>query len=211
MIKKINFIKKFASNIAISFFFASIFIVIYYFALDDRLSPYISLINTTAVGNANITDVETSYNFEAKRLLHYPKYGKRYGTLKISSIDLSLPLYHGDTLKILRYGVGHYAGSYFPGENGTIILAAHNNKGFFQKLDKVNIDDIVTIETDYGTFNYQVNSYKIIKETDLDAFPIQHEKELLIMYTCWPINKSVVGRKTQRYVVYAEKVGDSFE
>ena len=48
--------------------------------------------------------------------------------------------------------------------------------------------------------------FKVVKETDLEAFPIQHDHELLIMYTCWPINRSVVGRKTQRLVVYAERV-----
>ena len=54
-------------------------------------------------------------------------------------------------------------------------------------------------------------SKKVVKETDLAAFPIQHEKELLILYTCWPINRSVVGRKTERLVIYANKVGDSYE
>ena len=48
---------------------------------------------------------------------------------------------------------------------------------------------------------------KVVKETNLAAFPIQHDHELLIMYTCYPINQSVVGRKTKRYVVYAKKVG----
>lgn len=200
-------IKKFASSIAISFFFAAIFVLVFYFVLEDKISPYISLINTTAVKEID-SEIKTSYNFNAKRLIRYPDYGQKYGTLKISSINLKLPLYFGDTLKILRYGVGHYAGSYFPGENGTIIFAAHNNKGFFHELDKVKIGDIVTIDADYGTFNYEVYQYKVIKETDLDAFPIQHNDEILIMYTCYPINRSVVGRKTQRYVVYSKKIGD---
>lgn len=209
--------KKFASSIAISFFFASIFIVIFYFVIDDKVSPYVSLINTTAVRNtSNGTNTPgessgtstTKYNFEAKRLINYPKWGKKYATLNIPSIKLKLPVYHGDSLKILRYGVGHYAGSYFPGENGTVIFAAHNNVGYFHELDKVKVGDIVTVETTYGTFNYQVDSTKIVHESNLDAFPINHERELLIMYTCWPINRRIVGRKTQRYVVYAKKIGD---
>ena len=48
---------------------------------------------------------------------------------------------------------------------------------------------------------------KVVSEKDLNAFKIQHEEERLIMYTCYPINRSVVGRKTKRYVVYAKKVG----
>ena len=209
--KKLRFKKKFASNIAISFFFAAIFVLIYYFIIDDKVSFYVSLINTTAVRNTSDVDKETSYNFEAKRLINYPKWGKKYATLKIPSIDLKLPVYHGDSLKLLRYGVGHYAGSYFPGENGTVIFAAHNNVGYFNKLDKIKVGDIVTVEATYGTFNYKVDHFKVVKETDLSAFPITHDEEMLIMYTCWPINRSVVGRKKERYVVYAYKVGDLHE
>ena len=47
----------------------------------------------------------------------------------------------------------------------------------------------------------------LVDEKNLKAFDIQHEKEILILYTCYPINRSVVGRKTKRYVVYASKVG----
>ncbi len=201
-------LKKLASHLAISFFFAAIFILIFYFFIDEKVSVYISLINTTAV-KENTEDIKTEYNFAAKKLLRYPNYGQKYGTIKIPSININLPLYFGDTMKILRKGVGHFAGSYFPGENGTTILAAHNNIGFFNELDKVKKGDIVTIQADYGTFNYEVESYKIIKETDLSAFPIQHEEERLIMYTCYPMGRYAYGQKTKRYVVYAKRIGDT--
>ena len=203
---KKKLIKDFASYVAISFFFASIFILIFYFTLQSKIDFFISLINTTAVKENN-EEVKVSYNFEAKKLLKYPDYGQKYGELSISSINLKLPVYFGDNTKILRKGVGHYAGSYFPGESGTIILAAHNNVGYFNKLDKVSIGDVVNIKTTYGDFSYQIDSFKIIKETDLSAFPIQHNEELLIMYTCYPLSQNY-GRTTKRYVVYAKKIGD---
>lgn len=203
-------IKKFASILAISFFFAAIFVLGYYFLLEEKIDTYVSYINTTAIGNSVIRE-DASYNFEAKKLIKYPSYGSKYATLLIPSINLKLPVYHGDNKKILRYGVGHYTGSYFPGENGSILYAAHNTAGFFQKLDKVQIGDIITIEANYGTFKYKVNNTKIIKETDLESLPIKHDGELLMLYTCWPINRSVVGRKTQRYVVYAVLIGDDDE
>lgn len=202
--KKIN-IRKFASNIAISFFFTAIFVLIYYYFVDEDVSKYIAYANMMAAPESNTED-EVKYNFETKMLLKYPAYGKKYATLKIPSIDLKLAVYHGDNKKLLRHGVGHYSGSYFPGENGTIIYAAHNTKGFFQKLDKVKKGDSVTIETKYGTFKYIVDNYKVVKETDLKAFAVNHNGERLIMYTCYPINRSVVGRKTKRYVVYAHRV-----
>lgn len=203
--KKEKNIKKFASKIAISFFFAAIFVVIFYLFLENKISHYISLINTTAVKDS-IEDKIATYNLEAKRLISFPKYGSKYATIEIPSAKIKLPVYYGDTKKILRLGVGHYNGSYFPGENGSIIYAAHNNPGYFQTLDHVKISDEVIIKASYGEFKYQVIETKVVKETDLDAFPIQHNHELLIMYTCWPINRSVVGRKTKRLVVYAERV-----
>ena len=62
----------------------------------------------------------------------------------------------------------------------------------------------IIIETTYGTFEYKVIGSKIIKETDVEEVPIQSEKELLMIYTCWPINN--IGHATERYVVYANLV-----
>lgn len=200
-------IKTVAINIAIAFFFTAIFVLCYYFIVEEKLSFYINMINTTAVEKNNTESRKTTYNFETNKLLNYPKYGKKFATLNIKSVDMKLPIYHGDNLRILRYGVGHYAGSYFPGENGTIILAAHNTNGLFNKLDEIKKGDKVVIKASYATFEYEVYDMKVVHETDLDAFKVQHDEERLIMYTCYPINRSIIGRKTKRYVVYAKRVG----
>lgn len=206
MMKNINK-KKFASNLAVSFFFVAIFILCYYFFIEDQVMSYVSLINTTAVRNENIETI-AKYNINDKRMIDYPSYGSKYATLEIESINLKLPVYHGDNKKILNLGVGHYTGSYFPGENGSILYAAHNNKGLFHDLDKVKVGDIIVVKATYGTFTYQMTDFKIVKDTDLDAFPIQHEKELLMLYTCWPIDKGIIGHKKERYVLYAQRIGD---
>lgn len=202
--------KKLASNIAISFFFAAIFVLIFYFFIEDTVASYVSLINTTAV-RGTAEEKIAKYSSDDRKLIVLPRYGSKYATIQIPSVSIKLPVYYGDTKKILRLGVGHYNGSYFPGENGTIIYAAHNDVGYFNKLEKVKIGDEVIVEASYGTFTYRVYESKVVKETDLEAFDVQHEKEILLMYTCWPINRSVFGRKTQRLVVYAEKIGESYE
>ncbi len=203
--KKRLSIKEFASKIAVSFFFAALFVVLFYLLLEEKISPYISLVNTTAVRGISEEKIAT-YNLDAKKLINYPKYGSKYATIEIPSIDLKLPVYFGDTKKILKLGVGHYNGSYFPGENGTIIYAAHNDPGYFNKLDDVKVGEEIIVYASYGTFKYQVESYKVVKETDLSAFDVNHDKELLILYTCWPINRNIIGRKTERYIVYATKL-----
>lgn len=207
MLKKV---KTFATYVAISFFFTAIFSLLITVFFYEKINYYITLINTTTVKEYNV-EKEIVYNKEAKRLIEYPDYGKKYANLIIPSIDMNLPVFHGDNLTILKSAVGHYAGSYFPGEGGTVLLAAHNTKGFFQRLEELKKGDEITIDTIYGTFKYSVDSYKVVKETDLEAFPFQKERELLIMYTCYPINRSVVGRKTERYVVYAYRIGDNNE
>lgn len=205
--KKENMIKKFASNIAVSFFFAALFVVIFYFFLENSTSSYVSLINTAAVRDADEEKIAT-YNFDAKRLINYPKYGSKYATLEIEKAKIKLPVYLGDTKKILRLGVGHYYGSYFPGELGTIIYAAHNNPGYFQNLGKVKIGDIAIVNASYGTFKYKVFETKVVKETDVDEFDIQSDKEILLMYTCWPIDRNLIGRKRERLIVLAERIGE---
>lgn len=199
--------KKFARNIAISFFFAALFVVGFYFFLENTVASYVSLINTTAVKSSQEEKIAT-YDLAKKKLIALPKYGQKYATIEIPSIKLNLPVYYGDSRKILKRGVGHYNGSYFPGENGTIIYAGHNNPGYFYDLDKVKKDDLVTIKASYGTFKYQVFKIAIVKETDLEAFDITHDEEILLLYTCWPINRSFFGRKTQRLIVYAKRVGE---
>ena len=56
--------------------------------------------------------------------------------------------------------------------------------------------------------NYQTSDYEIKKATDLENnLPIQKEKEILVLYTCYPTGG--VGFISKRYVVYAQLVGVS--
>ncbi len=137
-------------------------------------------------------------------LINYPLYGNKYADIKIESINLNLPVYYGANYTILKSGIAHDERSFFPGEGGSVIMAGHNFKTFLANLPEAEIGDIITLETTYGTFNYEIYDTKIVKETDVDEVPIQNEKEILMLYTCWPINN--IGHASQRYVVYASLV-----
>ena len=206
-----NNIKKILANkLALSFFITSIIILIIYAFIYNKCIYFANIINTTSIDLKTINK-DTKYNINTKRIIDYPAYGDKYANLIIDSIDLNLPIYHGDNLNILSKGVGHYAGSYFPGEGGTVILAAHNTNGFFKRFEELNNGDLVFIKTIYGEFKYSIYDSKIVNETDELAFYINDEKETLIMYTCYPINEYVIGRRTKRYVVYANLIGDNYE
>ena len=138
---------------------------------------------------------------EKKSLDSYPEYGTQYATIEIPRIGANLPVYFGDTLEILKKGVGHSSGSYFPGEGGSILYMGHNSKKVFRRFSELQIGDEIKVTTTYGEYNYKIYDMQLIKETDLDKVPIQRDEEILMVYTCYPFNN--VGYATQRYVVYA--------
>ena len=121
-------------------------------------------------------------------------------------MNLNVPVYFGDTLEILKKGVGHSSGSYFPGEGGSIVYMGHNSKNMFRRFSELQVGDQMTVTTSYGKYTYEIYEMLLINETEVDKLPIQREKEILMVYTCYPFNN--IGYATQRYVVYAELVSE---
>ena len=171
----------------------------------QKIEDTIQLLNLVAIKVEKTAEtVETTYNEENKEIINYPEYGTQYATIEIPKIDVDLPVYFGDTLDILKNGVGHSSGSYFPGEGGSIVYMGHNSKSVFRRFSELQLKDTIKITTDYGVFNYQIYDMQLINETELDKIPIQKDKEILMIYTCYPFNN--IGYATQRYVVYAEPI-----
>ena len=71
----------------------------------------------------------------------------------------------------------------------------------FRRFSELQIGDKIKVTTSYGEYNYKIYDMKLIKETEVDKLPIQKDKEILMVYTCYPFNN--VGYATQRYVVNA--------
>lgn len=165
-----------------------------------KIEETISLVNKVAIDIRQKEVKETV--LDNNKIKNYPEYGTQYATIEIPKIDVNLPVYFGDTLEILKKGVGHSSGSYFPGEGGSIVYMGHNSKNVFRRFSELQIGNEITIKTNYCEYKYKIYDMQLIKETDIDKLPIQKEKEILMIYTCYPFNN--IGYATQRYVVYAE-------
>ena len=187
-------------HLIVAIIFIVIIMAIIYILFGSRISMAISLINKVSIDTSNVVLKEVKLNSVTKRLESYPEYGTKYGNVKIDSIDVDLPLYYGDTLSILRNGVGHSSGSYFPGEGGSIVCMAHNTIGYLYNLSHIEIGDKIVVATNYGTFTYEVTETKIVDETEVDAVKVQNKEEILILYTCYPTN--TFGHATQRLITY---------
>lgn len=205
-LKKTNVMKATISNIIVAFIYVGIIFGIIYVLFSNSISRAISLIDFISVQTTEKVLKDVKIDLTTKNLVSYPKYETKYGQMKIPSINVDLPLYYGDTLKILRYGVGHSSGSYFPGEGGSILCMGHNYSGYLKRLPETKNGDKIIIETTYGTYTYEIYDTKIVNQKQLDAAPIQREKEILMLYTCYPIN--AIGHPTQRIFVYANLVDE---
>ena len=171
--------------------------------LGQEIDNAIQLVNQVAIKVENMSEQkQTEIDVTTNTLINYPKYGTQYATIEIPKIDVNLPVYLGDTLEILKKGVGHTSGSYFPGEGGSIVYMGHNSKNVFRRFSELQIGNEIKVTTSYGEYTYKIYDMQLIKETEVDKLPIQNEKEILMVYTCYPFNN--IGYATQRYVVYAE-------
>ena len=142
--------------------------------------------------------------FENGHLKHYPNFAEQYAKMKIKKIGVDAPIYFGVTDEIILKGIGHDSGSYFAGENGTIIMCEHDYMNNFKRLGELKNGDIIEIQTNYGDFYYELYDEQIVLETETDKLPIQKNEEILMLYTCY--NMTGADKTQYRYVVYAKKV-----
>ncbi len=197
-------IKATIKTLIVALLFAVLLFLILFLSFKNEINEAISIIDLISVNKKNYEPAEIKMDEITKKITDYPEYGTRYATIKIDKIDVNLPVYFGDDLETLKKGVGHSSGSYFPGEGGSIIYMGHNSKDVFRRFSELEIGDRIVVTTSYGQFEYEIYDYKIINETDLDALPIQKEKEILMVFTCYPLNN--IGYAYRRYVVYANLV-----
>ena len=198
-----KFIKATIINLIVALFIVIIILGGIKISLGQKIDEAILLVNQVAIKvDRTFEEKPTTIDTSSKRLQNYPEYGTQYATIEIPKIGIELPVYYGDTLEILKKGVGHSSGSYFPGEGGSIIYMGHNSKNVFRRFSELQIGNEIKVTTTYGEYNYKIYDMKLINENETDKLPIQDEKEILMVYTCYPFNN--IGYATQRYVVYAE-------
>lgn len=188
-------------NIIVALFSTIAIFAVIYLLFGQKIEDTISLINIVSIDIENKKNTEIVLD-EENKIKVYPEYGTKYASIEIPKIDVDLPVYFGDTLDILKNGVGHSSGSYFPGEGGSIVYLGHNSKKMFRRFSELQIGNEIIVKTDYGEFKYTIYDMQLIKETEFDKLPIQKESEILMVYTCYPFNN--IGYTDKRYVVYAK-------
>lgn len=141
----------------------------------------------------------------SKNDITLPVDGEKYAVISIERLNMSVPLYYGDTNALLKKGAGQYTGegSAIFGEGKQILVAGHNTREF-RPLQNAQLGDIVKVTTSYGEFAYQIVRMQVYDMNDRSSYDFNLDHEQLAMYTCYPF--SGPPGKTERYFCYCDKL-----
>jgi sortase A len=100
---------------------------------------------------------------------------------------------------VLYAGPGHYPTTRWPGDPGTVGVAAHNV--YWINFPELKSGDEIDVETRYGTYRYRVVNAEIVQPDNRTALVTDAAGYNLALTTCWPLWAGAFA--TQRYVIHA--------
>ncbi|VDG77148.1 sortase family protein [Actinobaculum suis] len=126
--------------------------------------------------------------------------------LRIPSIDVDLPVYHGTSDETLLKGAGHLEGTSLPvgGKSTHTVVTAHRGLAsatMFTNLDKVKEGDTFTLEVFGEVLTYRVFSIQVVLPEESEEVRVQEGRDLATLITCTPL-----GINTHRILVTGERV-----
>jgi len=130
------------------------------------------------------------------------KEGEVLGRMEISRLGMSIVILEGTSSRTLRLGVGHIAGTAFPGEPGNIGIAGHRDS-YFRALKDIRSGDEISIQTATGLSRYQVDRVQMLEPSDIAVLAPTAIPGITLV-TCYPFY--FVGPAPQRFVVHAHHV-----
>lgn len=110
------------------------------------------------------------------------------------------PVVQGDGWEQLKKGVGQHIGSVNPGENGNLVVSAHNDifGELFRNLDKLKPGDEIILKTATREFVYRVSGMKIVEPTEVSVLD-PTAKPTITLISCYPYLVD-----SERIVVFGE-------
>ena len=103
---------------------------------------------------------------------------------------------------MLYSGPGHYPTTRWPGDPGTVGVAAHNV--YWINFPQLARGDEIDLETRYGLYRYQVTRTEIVDPDNRTALVPDANGFHLTLTTCWPLWAGAFA--TQRYIIHTDQV-----
>lgn len=107
--------------------------------------------------------------------------------IQIPALSVDAPVVQGDGWQQLKKGVGQHIGSVNPGENGNVVLSAHNDifGEIFRDLDQLELGDEIVLYTNQRSHTYIVTESQVVEPTRVEVMaPTTQPTATLI--SCYP-------------------------
>jgi sortase A len=119
--------------------------------------------------------------------------------IQIPSLSVDAPVVQGDGWEQLKKGVGQYIGSAQPGQDGNVVLSAHNDVygELFRYLDRLAPGDQVILYTQSRQFVYVVDRTVLVEPTAVEVMASTGSPTVTLI-SCYPYLVN-----DQRIVVFA--------
>ena len=119
--------------------------------------------------------------------------------IQIPAINIDAPIVQGDGWEQLKKGVGQNVSSVNAGQNGNVILSAHNDVygELFRFLDKLQPGDQVILYTQQRQYVYVIDRTAIVEPTAVEVMASTGNPTVTLI-SCYPYLKD-----KQRIVVFA--------
>lgn len=118
--------------------------------------------------------------------------------LRVPRLGYRAVVHEGVTDQVLFGGPGHYPDTSWPGQPGSVGLAAHNV--YWLRFDQLRTGDEVALDTRYGSYHYRITDIRVVDADDRDALADAPGRRL-VMTTCWPLWAGQLA--TRRLAVFA--------
>lgn len=119
--------------------------------------------------------------------------------IQIPALNVDAPVVQGDGWEQLKKGVGQHVGSANPGQNGNVVLSAHNDVygEIFRYLDRLAPGDQVILYTQQRQYVYVVDRTAIVEPTAVEVMASTGSPTTTLI-SCYPYLVN-----NQRIVVFA--------
>ena len=122
--------------------------------------------------------------------------------IRIPKLNYYAAIREGIDSGILYSGPGHYPTTRWPGDPGTVGVAAHNV--YWINFPQLVKGDEIDLETRYGVYRYDVTWTQIVNPDNRTALVTDENGYHLTLTTCWPLWAGAFA--TQRYIIHTDQV-----
>jgi sortase A len=121
--------------------------------------------------------------------------------MQVPAIGYSAQVVEGVTQANLENGPGHYPTTAWPGERGTVGIAAHNV--YWLAFAQLRPGDQVIVRTRHVVVTYVITSTEVTNPTDVSVLASTPSHRLALT-TCYPLWAGAFA--TQRYILFGRQI-----